>query len=106
MMRRGPVMWSALAERLYEYIISTKESHRLNIVRDDGLYKYTSRELKRAIGLNPDASGPLLGYTLRILEADGKIKIVRKKLSWRHAHTLMGKKHVRCVVYIIKVLGK
>ena len=68
--------WTRLAQKVYDYILTTKDSHSLNIRRPhEKLYRYTSFELRRAV---PELPKVLIGFIMTILEHEGKIEIVNK----------------------------
>ena len=47
----------SVAVRIYEYILETRDRHRLNVRQDNGLLKYTVRELAEVLGLEPWRAG-------------------------------------------------
>jgi len=81
-MAHGHLPWKQLSRKLYDYILATRERHKLNIRQDNGLYKYSIIELKKVLGLD---SQPV-GYLMRILEAEGRIVIVEKRITRRGGH--------------------
>ena len=67
------------AVRIYEYILETRNRHRLNVRQDNGLLKYTVRELAEVLGLEPWRAGVVVGNAMTLLHEHGLVKILRRK---------------------------
>jgi len=70
-----------VAEKLWQYILRERDSHRLNVCQDNGLYRYTSVELSKVLGRKNYEYGWVVGNAMTLLHELGKIRIVRRKRS-------------------------
>ena len=88
------------AEKIHAYITDSLDSHKANVRQDNGLYRYSSSELARVLGLKPgNVAGAIVTGALKLLEEQGLLKVAEKRRT-RNRSKRTGK-----TVYIIKVLG-